>query len=201
MPPFIYGILYGLIFLFGFGPAFFALFQTSIEQGPKKAVFFALGISISDWIVLLLTLYGFTKLSDNEQTEFYLGLFGGCILLVFAIVSWFTKPKRSTGSVARRDYLVLYTLRGLVLNGINPFIIITWATWVSVVKVNFNFDYAQQLQFFVAMLITILTLDITKAILASKLKPLITDRFLIIMNKSVAIILLVFAARVIYQIL
>ncbi|MEQ9007485.1 MAG: LysE family transporter, partial [Ekhidna sp.] len=61
MPPIINGLIFGLIFIFALGPAFFALIQTSIQQGLKKAIFLAIGISVSDVFYVIIVLLGMAK--------------------------------------------------------------------------------------------------------------------------------------------
>lgn len=48
------------------------------------------------------------------------------------------------------------------------------------------------------MLITILSMDIGKAFVADRLKHLITARFIKRMNRSIAVILLLFMVQIVY---
>ena len=48
------------------------------------------------------------------------------------------------------------------------------------------------------MLLSILSMDVGKAFLANKLKHVITERFVRLMNRVVAVLMLLFALRVIY---
>lgn len=80
----------------------------------------------------------------------------------------------------------------------NPFIIVTWATWISTITVNFEYNFNQQFQFFVGMLICILSLDIGKAYIANRLKHMITANFVRLMNRVVAVVIFGFALRLMY---
>ena len=64
----ILGILCGIILslFFSFGPAFFSLLQTSIQQGYRRALMFPLGVFASDAIVVFLML---TILKGVEMTQ------------------------------------------------------------------------------------------------------------------------------------
>lgn len=198
LSPAIYGILYGMIFLFGFGPAFFALFQISLEEGVKRAMIFVMGIACSDWIFVTLTLYGFGSLTQSESIQFWMSAVGVVVLLVFGYVSWTKNVEKVTVKrEGEKKWLIGYFVKGLLLNGLNPFIILTWATWVSVVKINYQYGTDELIQFFIAMLATILTLDILKAVLAARLKHLIKPRFLLIMNRTIAVIVVGFAIRIV----
>lgn len=92
MPPFINGLVFGLIFLLSLGPAFFALIQTSIQQGFRKAIFFALGISISDILFVMVILLGLSAVLESDNFKFWMAIFGSIMLLGYAVYSWFKKP-------------------------------------------------------------------------------------------------------------
>lgn len=201
MPPIINGILFGLIFLFSLGPAFFALIQTSIQQGFRKAMFFAIGISFSDILFVVVILFGLAKILETDTFKFWVAIFGSIMLTSYAIYSWFKKPVVEEVELSNDVNFMKYLFKGFILNGLNPFIIIFWATWISTVAVNFEYNFSQQLQFFVGMLVSILSLDLIKAFIANKLKHMITVRFVRGMNRVVAVIILAFAFRIFYYLL
>ncbi len=198
MPPFINGLLFGFLFLFSLGPAFFALIQTSIQHGFRKAIFFAIGISIADVLFVVVILFGLAKAFETDGFKFWIAVFGSIMLICYAIYSWVKKPVFQEVELANDVNYLKYFLKGFLLNGLNPFIVIFWATWISTVAVNFDYKFFQQVQFFVGMLATILSLDLIKAFIANKLKHMITVRFVRTMNRAVAILMLVFAVRIIY---
>ncbi|MEP1097201.1 MAG: LysE family transporter [Cyclobacteriaceae bacterium] len=201
MHPFINGILIGLIFLFSLGPAFFALIQTSIQQGFRKAMFFAIGISLSDVLFVLIILFGLAKILETDSFKFWMAIFGSLMLTGYAIYSWTKKPVVEEVEMTNDANFAKYALKGFVLNGLNPFIIISWATWVGTVAVKFDYNFPQQLQFFVGMLMSILSLDLIKAFVANKLKHMITVKFVRKMNRVVAVIIFVFALQIVYYLL
>jgi threonine/homoserine/homoserine lactone efflux protein len=197
MPPFFNGLLFGLIFLFALGPAFFALIQTSLQQGYRKAIFFAIGISLSDIFYVILTLLGMASLLKTDDFKLWMAIFGSVMLVGYALYSWFKQPKMATEeSILNDPKAAKYIFRGLLLNGLNPFIIVSWATWVSAITVNFDYNFEQQVQFFGGMLITIFCLDLSKAFVAHRLKHLITLKFIRNMNRTIAVILLLFTTRI-----
>ncbi len=191
-------MLFGLVFLLALGPAFFALIQTSIQQGFRKAIFFALGISLADSAYVMITLFGLSGFMETDSFRFWMAIFGSIMLSAYAIYSWVKQPIMTELELANDVNYGKYIVRGFFLNGLNPFILISWATWISAVTVNFNYQFTEQVQFFIAMLVTILSMDIGKAFIADKLKHLITVRFVRIMNRTVAVILLLFTARIFY---
>ncbi|SNT24441.1 Threonine/homoserine/homoserine lactone efflux protein [Ekhidna lutea] len=199
MPPIINGLIFGLIFLFALGPAFFALIQTSIQQGFKKAIFMAIGISTSDVFYVVLVLLGMAKALETDDFKIWMGIFGVVMLGAYAVYSWFKVPKvHNDDTMMKESSLARQFAKGLFLNGLNPFIIVSWATWVSAIAINFEYSFNEQLQFFGGMLITILTMDITKAFIAHRLKHLVTVKFVRRMNRTVAIILILFTFQILY---
>ncbi|MEQ9467112.1 MAG: LysE family transporter [Ekhidna sp.] len=202
MPPIINGLIFGLIFIFALGPAFFALIQTSIQQGLKKAIFLAIGISVSDVFYVVLVLLGMAKVLETDDFKFWMGIFGSIMLAAYGIYSWFKTPKiQSEDTLVNDSNYSRHFLKGLLLNGLNPFIIVSWATWVSAIAINFEYNFDQQLQFFGGMLFTILSMDIIKAFIAHRLKHLITVKFVKKMNRTVAVILLLFTLQILYFLL
>lgn len=202
MPPIINGLIFGLIFLFALGPAFFALIQTSIQQGLKKAIFLAVGISISDVFYVVIVLLGMTKALETDNFKFWMGIFGAVMLTVYGLYSWFKVPKIHTeDTLMDESSNAKQFAKGLFLNGLNPFIIVSWATWVSAIAINFEYQFNEQIQFFGGMLITIFTMDVGKAFVAHRLKHLVTVKFVRGMNRTVAVILILFSLQIIYFLL
>jgi len=202
MHPILNGLLFGLIFIFSFGPAFFSLIQTSVQKGFRKAIFLAVGISLSDVGFATLALMGVSSLLEDASVKICMGSIGAIVLIVYGIYNWFKQtkvyPDRIDGDT-EITYLK-YLAKGLVLNGFNPFIIIFWLGLVGVVAVNYEYDQSEQRYFFVGVLITIFTFDVLKAFLANRLRTFVTPKRILIMNRAVAVILVLFGVNLIYYI-
>ncbi|MFY0601540.1 MAG: LysE family translocator [Cyclobacteriaceae bacterium] len=200
MPPYFNGLLFGLIFVFSFGPGFFSLVQTSVQQGLRKAVFLAVGISLSDFVYVTLAILGAASFLDEPDVRLGFAIGGAVVLLGYGIYSWFKKPKiypESTEKKIDKSYLK-YTLKGFVLNGLNPFILVFWIGIIGIVAVKYDYNFSQQVYFFLGVVSTILTMDLIKAFLANKLRRVITPKFILILNRSIGSILILFAARIIF---
>ncbi|MFY0686112.1 MAG: LysE family transporter [Cyclobacteriaceae bacterium] len=200
MAPVVNGLLFGLVFVLALGPAFFALIQTSVHKGFKPAVFFALGISLSDVLYVGLILLGISGLFNNPEVKFWMGVIGTIVLLIVGVSYWF-KPvhivhnKEDMGSKA---ILAKYILKGLLLNGLNPFIIVFWVSAVSLVNLNYEYTFYQKTYFFIGVLVTILTTDIVKASLAQRLKQFITPEIVLRANRIVGSLFIIFSLRIVY---
>lgn len=199
MHPFFHGLIFGLVFIFFIGPAFFALIQTSVQSGLKAAIFLALGISFSDVIYVLLTNLGISSLLENPAFKFWISVGGAVILIGYGIYTWRKKPPvYEEIELDDRTLLVKFWVKGFLLNGLNPFIILFWVSWVSFVSVNYNYSSYDQRFFFGGLLLTILTSDIAKAVIANKKKHLIHPRWFQRLNKVVSLILILFGLRIVY---
>ena len=199
MHPFFHGLIFGLVFIFLIGPAFFALIQTSVQSGLRAAIFLALGISFSDILFVLLTIFGISSFLENPEFKFWISISGAAILIGYGVYTWQKKsPTYEEVTIEDRTLLVKYWMKGLLLNGLNPFMILFWVSWVSFVSVNYSYNSYSQRFFFAGVLVTILCSDITKAIIANKKKHLISPRWFQRLNKVVSLILILFGLRIIY---
>ncbi|MFT6866457.1 MAG: threonine/homoserine/homoserine lactone efflux protein [Cyclobacteriaceae bacterium] len=200
MPPYINGIFLGLIFIFSFGPGFFSLIQTSIQKGFGKAIFMVFGISLSDIFYVSIGLMGLSKLLEAPNIKFLLAIVGTCVLFIYGIFSWFKKPKiyevDSDNKIDKNFYK--YVIKGFVLSGLNPFTLVFWIGLIGFVAVKYDYTFSQKVYFFSGVLSTILVTDLLKAFLANRLRNVVTTRSILIMNRSVGLILILFAIRIIF---
>ncbi len=202
MHPFFHGLVFGLWFLILIGPAFFALLQTSVQRGLKPAIFLAFGVSASDFILVLLTLLGVSSWLEEPTFKFWIGVFGSVVLVVYGIYTWMKPPpKMKDLGEEKGRYLIKYWIKGLLLNGLNPLLILFWVSWVSFASVNYDYVGRQQYQFFAGLLLTILTSDILKATIANRHKHAINPKWFRRLNKIMAVILVGFGVRIVYYLI
>lgn len=94
---FFHGALMGLTLatVFGLGPAFFLLIQTSISKGFKSALLFDVGVILSDIIVVVLMMLTSIQINfDNSDNMIFLGLIAGLIAIAFGLYTFFSKPEK-----------------------------------------------------------------------------------------------------------
>lgn len=193
MPPYVTGLLFGLVFIFSLGPGFFALVQTSVQKGFKRAIFLAVGISLSDILYVALSIMGVAKLLEEHSTRLWMAAISMVILLVYGIYSWFKKPKIYQQEDYNAEFSIFkYIFKGFILNGLNPFIVVFWVSIISLVSVKYDFNFTQQITFFAGVLTTILTSDLIKAFIAFRLRSMVTPQNIVILNRSVGVILILF---------
>lgn len=200
MPPYITGLVFGLVFIFSLGPGFFALVQTSVQKGFRKAIFLAVGISMSDVLYVILALMGVASMLEQPMTRLWMGIGGAIVLFAYGIYCWLKKPKiyEERPEMNSDISFLKYLIKGFILNGFNPFIVVFWVGIVGIVAVNYDYTGYDQIYFFCGVLTTILTTDILKAFLAHRLRKLVTPKKILILNRSVGVILILFGFQMIY---
>ena len=94
---FFHGALMGITLatIFGFGPAFFLLIQTSISKGFKTALLFDLGVLLSDMLVVILMMLTSIQISlDNSANMVVAGITAGLIIIGFGVFTFYSKPEK-----------------------------------------------------------------------------------------------------------
>ena len=200
MIPFFHGVFFGLVLIFVFGPTFFALMQTSIQQGVKSSLLFVLGAFFIDLLYVTVSLYGLSDLLNNPET---VGLRNGITMIAMlgaGIYYWFKAPyhpgKKMIFSPLNASFK--YFFKGMIINLLNPFLLIFWISLISVVEANYNYDDKGNRYFFLGVLTISLILDISKSLLAQKLKDLIKPKLIAYVNKILSVVMLLFCLRIGY---
>ncbi len=189
MEVFLEGTILGfsLAFLFGFGPAFFALIQTGIHRGFWSGVFLAFGIFLNDVLVVFLSLFGATSIFKDTENYQIMGIVGGVILIIFGIVTYFKKTKHdeleNQDMEIKSPHPLIFVGKGFLLNAANPFVWIFWLSIVVGMTARFGADKTDLVIFFAGTLSVVITTDIIKTFAASRFKKFATPKFLIIINK------------------
>jgi len=171
------GIKVGLILSFMIGPIFFALVQTSVEEGFRAGAMVALGIWVSDTSFVLAVYYGVSYLADivkSPNFSLILGVAGSILLAFFGLATLLTIPKGLlTGTLPEykrsSSYLSLF-IKGFLINTINPFTVFFWTSLMSTVVLKDGFDDFQAKWFFGGVLGTIVVTDLLKVIMAKKIR-------------------------------
>lgn len=205
MLPFIQGVGAGLFLLFSLGPAFFTILKTSITSGFGKTVPLVFGIFVSDVIYAYLVLAGLSHLINNdEEVRQALAFSGAIILLTYAMYTLYAAGRdKAPENNKNKDTKLLKSpwllfLKGLLINGVNPFMVIFWIGITSVTTVNLNYDFNEQLTFFAGILITMFCLDLSKAYFSNRIRHLITPKVMFKFNIVMGLILLGFSIRLFY---
>ena len=192
------GLLFGLVLSVLIGPVFFTLLQTSIEKGFDKAILVAIGIFFSDLFYINLAYFGLSQVIKKSSYNAWIGYAGGVILIVFGIFSLFKSRKTSTpagNTAVTAKGFFRYVVKGFVINGISPFVLIFWLGAMSMATIEYGYYGKQLVLFFGLILLVVFCTDLLKAYLAGKLRSLITPRLFRILNIIVGLSLIGFGLR------
>lgn len=192
MGPVYEGVILGftLAIFFGFGPALFALIQTSIHRGFFASVLLALGVFLSDVALVALCFFGAIKLISTPENHLAFGIVSGAILIVFGIVTYTRRVTITRDENVEEESIpgpVTYILKGFFLNIANPFV---WIFWMGVVvgfTANYSSDVQTLLLFFSGTLITVLVVDVLKCFGAYKIKKYLTANLIEWVNRLAGI--------------
>ena len=193
------GIKLGMVLAFLVGPVFFTIIQTSIERGFWNGARVALGVSLSDTLYVAICYFGLFQFLNDPSVRTNMAYIGGAILILFGLYHLIIKSRKANAiavKTSNESNSFKYFLKGFIINGISPMVLIFWIGTLSIATIDFGYAGGFELSiFFSSLLITVLITDLLKAYLADRLRALITHRVLMIMNVLVGICLIIFGIR------
>ena len=136
LEPIISGFLFGLVLVILIGPVFLSLLQTSLEKGFYAALFFALGVMLSDSCYISAAYFGMHSFFENENFKHWVGIIGGILLIGFGISSFLKKEKSFHPKPITEFSTGKIMLKGFLLNTMNPFVFFFWLGAVGMVSVS-----------------------------------------------------------------
>lgn len=192
------GIKIGLALSMLVGPIFFALIQTGIEEGVKAGTAVGLGIWISDLLFIIAVSWGLTHIepiADGSQFAFYVGLSGSLILTGFGLWTLLRPPElkhyRRFKPIRSSSYWMLW-LKGFLINTMNPFTLLFWIGISSTVVFKSGVGGSGASLFFIGILGTIISTDLTKVFLAKKIRHVMRPIHFFWMRRISGVALLLF---------
>lgn len=196
----ILGMGAGLISSFLTGPVFFAMIKTSIERGFKAGFSLAVGVIISDVVLIGLVLFGSQFLKYQESFDKYIGIIGGIFL--FAVGIYYLLSKVSINyetstlkKISKRGYLI----KGFLMCILTPSTLMFWIIVSGIISVKLNNKFNEKLFCFFIAMATQLTIDGFKSYYSSKLRHFIKEDTLRKLNKVAGVIIILFATWLIYK--
>lgn len=199
MSIFLQGVYWGVLLAILVGPLLVALIQASLEQGTKAGIAVGLGIWVSDLLFILTVYFGISYVSawiELDHFEVTLGLAGAAVLLGTGVLTLLTQPPRLDDP----DHLLKNTkgplalwFKGFLINTINPFTVFFWASVMTTVVLEREYDGHQASLFFGGILAMIVFTDSLKVFLAKKIRHKLTSRHLWWVRRISGIALIVFA--------
>jgi len=183
----------GFLLSFMIGPVFFVLLETSAVKGFRAAFVFDLGVILADVLFLVVAYFSSFQLLENLSNQPGLYVFGGVILLIYGITTYFKKDiKKDKPSLRTKkgDYISLF-VKGFLLNFINIGVLVFWLGIIIVVGPSLDNEPNRILVFFGTMLGAYLITDIFKILLAKQLKRKLTYKLISRIKKGLGVILII----------
>ena len=209
LAPFLKGLLLGLILSISIGPVIFAIIKQSLTNGKRAGYAFVAGVSSSD-LVLLFICNVFTSLFNlvlNHKST--IALAGAVFLLLMGLYTLFLKKLKlesmglDAGSrkASLKDLATSY-FSGFLMNTLNPSVFLFWFAWTAAIN-NSADDTPNPIQYKLVVFGTclgfVLLSDLVKVFLAGKLRPRLTEKNLLWINRISGIIILIFSAALLYS--
>jgi len=195
MDPFLEGAVLGITLAVLFGPALFALVQTSINRGFRSGSLLAVGIFFSDLALVFLCFIGALQILSNDHNRLIFGIISGLILIGYGVFTFRRQVEllnNGNGVTEKKPGWFTFILKGFFLNIANPFV---WFWWISVtvgVTSNYGNDTRSAAFFFTGTLATVLATDLFKVYIAKKLKGFLNERNIRRVNHIVGVLLIGF---------
>ncbi len=193
-----------ILMAFSFGPAFFALLNTSIKHGAKEGGLLATGVVLSDLFVCVLVIYlvslGATNLIQDEKNQHFMGLMAGLILVVFGSF-YFKKPVKVTDETIelKSPSAKSLILKGFFLNLVNPAVWLLWLGNITAVSKTLSYSLVNMFIYFGITLGLVWAVEVLKANMASKIKRYLTAKTMRNINIITGVLLVLFGLALIYN--
>ena len=183
----------GFLLSFMIGPVFFVLLETSATKGFRAALFFDLGVIIADIFFLTIAYFSSFQLLENLSNQPGLYVFGGVILVVYGITTFFKKEiKKETTDLKTKkgDYFSLF-IKGFLLNFINIGVLVFWLGVIIIVGPSLENEPNRIVVFLSSMLGAYLITDIFKILLAKQLRRKLTRERILLVKKGLGVVLVI----------
>ena len=195
------------------GPAFFVLIETSIKKGFKSALFFDVGLIISDAIYLLASLFVAEKINSWLSSHPNIKYIAGSIFVILGVISivknYFQinkekgNPKEYSEMETKSTNVIVYPvqliIKGMGLNAINPGVLVFWIAACTFATEELNIQGNYLFYYFGITLLTMFFLDILKIYFSSKLKETLTDKTIGVIGMVIGALMVFFGIAIYFK--
>jgi threonine/homoserine/homoserine lactone efflux protein len=205
--PILKGLLLGVILSISIGPVIFAILKQSLTNGRTAGSVFVFGVSASD--ITLLTICNvftelFTMVLSHKSAVAMIGagflLLMGLYTLLFKKISLESIQDDKDKQMRKRDLIGIF-VSGYLMNTLNPNVFLFWFAWTAAIETTAagtTSPILYKLLVFGTCLLFVLLSDLAKVYLAGALRPKLTEKALVWVNRISGIIILIFSAALFY---
>jgi threonine/homoserine/homoserine lactone efflux protein len=196
---------FSVLLIFATGPLFFLILETSISKGIKPAFLIDLGAVFADAVFVLVAFLGTKSLLTDIKDNPNLYIFGGVLLMVYAIISVIITIRKKDQIIENEPielkgfHLFSYFIKGFFLNIINVGTFLFWLGLLVSIAPTLELETSRIIIFFSTVMLGYLALGFIKIVLAKQLSKTLTPPVIYKIRISVCVLLIVFGIYFIYQ--
>ena len=197
---FLKGFAISLLLVFSVGPVVFTIIKQSINNGRAGGFSFVAGVWLSDFFWVILSNVFSELVGQMLHFKKEIGFAGSLFLLALGIYYLFFKKihlkedeEKIKITTSKHAQLVL---SGFVLNTVNPAVMAFWLTTATAIAASHNLK--ERIIIFTTCIVINTTVDILKVLLAGKIRKSLNEKNISLINKISGLILLFFAAALIF---
>ena len=197
------GFLFGLLLQLAVGPICLYVLQASISEGMLYSEFIVLAVTLVDSLYIMLAILGAAVLLQGRTTQAMLKLFGAVVLFLYGAnivlsalfkINLIPQLNLSTHVIFSNPFC-----NGLILTATNPLTIIFWAGVFSSRISGEGWSKREIIYFSIGCILSTLLFLTAVVLLAGLLKMVLPDTVIAAFNIMVGLLLLYFAARLIFR--
>lgn len=193
--PVLNGLWHGFVIsILLFGPAFFKLIHTSIQDGFKKGVMLASGVFLSDLLVALVCIFGIADFMKEPSFQKMYSLCAAIVLMLMGLKYYRHQYKAFLQSYSSRVPSSKSILKGFVLNLINPFTFILWFNVIASISQQYSEEINYKMLLGVnvlTILLVLFSMDVLKVFLSHLIGKKLNARIFFFINKYFGALLIV----------
>lgn len=171
------GIITGFLLSIFVGATFFMLIETSMTRGLKAALWFDLGVVLCDATIIAVVYFFASWINRTVVHNEYFSIAGGIVFMGFGVNYIFLRQPNDPALIAKNRNLKLL-MNGFIINLMNPSVVFFWLGTMAVTLSEFKYTGRNTFMYYAATLITMASLDVTKAYFASRISKFINPRVL-----------------------
>ena len=197
---FLKGFAISLLLVFSVGPVVFTIIKQSINNGRAGGFSFVAGVWLSDFFWVILSNVFSELVGQMLHFKKEIGFAGSLFLLALGIYYLFFKKihlKEDEAKIkittSKHAQLVL---SGFVINSVNPAVMAFWLTTATAIAASHNLK--ERIIIFTTCIVINTSVDILKVLLAGKIRKSLNEKNISLINKISGLILLSFAAALIF---
>ncbi len=202
------GLALGLVLSISVGPVVFSIIKQSLSHGHRGGYFFIAGVSSCDiGLVLICNVFGslFQSAMNHEKI---IGGFGSLFLIGMGIYNIFFKKIQVTTNIGlepkrfRKREMVFISISGFLMNLLNPSVFIFWLAASATILADSKTEphpIQYRIVVFATCLLFILCADVSKVLLANRIRTKLTPHNIHIIDRISGLIFIIFGFVLVYK--